>query len=476
MKNLTLLFLLLCALTSSIFAQTSNKPNGRSETPARPSASPQSPNDSSRNSNRAPTKDSTRQSRLPSFLGGGAAAGNDNSSNNKSNPVVNQTKNSSAPPVSSAKKPPVLVNSEGVPVSASSSPAPQTQSAPTSTTDTETAEDEVIKVETELVTIPVTVLDRQGRFMTGLQQADFKIAEDGSVQEIAYFNTTEQAFTVVLLLDVSLSTKFKIDEIQTAAIAFINQLKQNDRVMIISFDDDINVLSEPTSDRRQLYNAIRQAKFDGGTSLYDAVDFTINRRLNQIEGRKAIVLFTDGVDTTSSKSTYQSTLRDSEELDATVYPVYYNTYDYMQDAGGNYPQRNPYPRQRRGGGGIGDIIGIILNGGNGQIGGGGNAGGGTSRSDYERGEQYLEDIAARTGGRKYDADSTRNLETAFSSIAEELRRQYSLGYYPTDTGKSGQRKQIKVTVNRSGAIVRARDSYVVGEQKPNSGKQFGSSF
>ena len=329
----------------------------------------------------------------------------------------------------------------------------------------------MIKVETELVTIPVTVLDRQGHFMTGLQQSDFKITEDGKSQEIAYFNTTEQPFTVVLLIDVSNSTKFKIDEIQNAAIAFIDQLKQNDRVMVISFDENVNVLSEPTSDRRQLYDAIRRANFDGGTSLYEAVDFAINRRLSRIEGRKAVVLFTDGVDTTSKNATYQSTVRDAEELDATIYPVYYNTYNYLNDSGSNYPapRRTPFPRRGRNSG-IGGIIGVILGGGNVQIGGGGGSAG-SSRRDYERGAQYLEDLAAKTGGRKYDADSTQNLDLAFSSIAEELRRQYSLGYYPADSGNAGQRKQIKVSVNRPNSIVRARDSYIVGEQQREKTKQ-----
>jgi VWFA-related protein len=115
-----------------------------------------------------------------------------------------------------------------------------------------------------------------------------------------------------------------------------------------------------------------------------------------------------------------------------------------------------------------------LGGGNVQIGsgrgGGGGSTAGTSRSDYERGERYLEDLAQKTGGRKYDADSTQNLEAAFSSIAEELRRQYSIGYYPNATGQVGQRKQVKVSVNRPNSIIRARDSYIVGEQKSNSAR------
>ena len=470
MRKIAVILILVGVGSFTALAQTGGTRPRRAEISPVPSASPrqESTSSGSSNGNSNPASAAQRQSNLPAFLGG-SVSNKSSSDNSIDKPTVKPKQTEIVVPSDTAKpqaKPPVLITASGVPASPNSgSSAP-----PPAAGETSNDEDEVIKVETELVTIPVTVLDRQGHFMTGLQQSDFKITEDGKSQEIAYFNTTEQPFTVVLLIDVSNSTKFKIDEIQNAAIAFIDQLKQNDRVMVISFDEDVNVLSEPTSDRRQLYDAIRQANFDGGTSLYEAVDFAINRRLSRIEGRKAVVLFTDGVDTTSKDATYQSTVRDSEELDATIYPVYYNTYSYMQDSGSNYPSRRaPYPRRGRNNG-IGGIIGVILGGGNVQIGGGSSGGGtaGSSRSDYERGEQYLEDLAAKTGGRKYDADSTQNLDAAFSSIAEELRRQYSIGYYPSDSGNAGQRKQIKVSVTRPNSIVRARDSYIVGEQKQNS--------
>jgi Ca-activated chloride channel homolog len=348
-------------------------------------------------------------------------------------------------------------------------PAPQASPTPNAGTG-ETVEDdgEVIRVETSIVTIPVTVLDRQGRYVPNLQQADFEIYEDNKKQEIAEFTKTEQPFTVVLLLDVSNSTQFKIDEIQKAAIAFVRQLKANDKVMVISFDEQVRVLSEPTSDRRRLEYAIMQANFGGGTSLYDAVDYAINRRLSRIEGRKAVVLFTDGVDTTSKLSSYNSSIRDSEEQESTIYTIHYNTYDEMQaqNGGSNYPQR-----RRRGG--IGGILGDILGGG--IIIGGGNTGGGrgTSRADYEQGERYVEELATRTGGRMYRADSTQNLESAFYNIAEELRRQYSISYYPAEVGQSGQRKAIKVRVRQPNLVVRARDSYIVGQNdNPTAARNF----
>ncbi len=130
----------------------------------------------------------------------------------------------------------------------------------------------------------------------------------------AYLATSEQPFTVVLLIDVSPSTAFKIEAIQEAAIAFVNQLKAQDSVMVIEFDQGVHVLSKPTNDREKLVKAIRKADFGNGTSLYDAVDDALRKKLSKISGRKAIVLFTDGVDTTSYKHDYDSTLRQAEEI------------------------------------------------------------------------------------------------------------------------------------------------------------------
>ena len=201
-----------------------------------------------------------------------------------------------------------------------------------------------MRVNTSLVTIPVSIMDRNGRYIPDLRKEDFRIFEDGAEQEVAYFGAIEQPFTVALLLDTSGSTEFKIEEIQDAAIAFVDQLRPEDSVMVIEFDDSIDVLSEPTGDRRQLRNAIRRARSGGGTRLYDAVDFTI-QRLNRIKGRKAIVLFTDGVDTTSRKASYESNVEDAEELDAIVYPVQYDTYA-GHGMGGGWPPTSRGPRSR----------------------------------------------------------------------------------------------------------------------------------
>ncbi|MEO6589933.1 MAG: VWA domain-containing protein, partial [Pyrinomonadaceae bacterium] len=195
------------------------------------------------------------------------------------------------------------------------------------------------------------------------------------------------------------------------------------------------------------------------------VNTVINQYLRTIEGRKAIVLFTDGVDTTSRRANYQSTVREAEEADAIIYPLRYDTFSDM-NAGNNNGGGVYYP-QRGGGGILGGILGNIITGGNIRIGGGGNQGSGTSRAEYETGRRYLEDLARNSGGRTYEASNAYNLDTAFANIAEELRRQYSIGYYPENVGQAGERRQIQVRVMRPNIVVRAKTSYIVGQGNSN---------
>lgn len=319
--------------------------------------------------------------------------------------------------------------------------------------------DEVIKIETNLVTMPVSVLDRDGRFISGLQQRDFKIFENGVEQKLDYFQSVEQPFTVIMLIDVSPSTQFRIDEIQRAAMAFVDQLRPSDRVVVIAFDESVHVLTPATSNRNQLKNAIRQTRFGDGTSLYEAVQFTINNQLRQIQGRKAVVLFSDGVDTTSNRGSYQTTIRESEEIDALFYTIRYDTSADMAGWGGGYPTGGG---RQRGGVGIWNVLGAILSGGSVTMGGGRNSGGPGS-NEYETGRLYLEALANNSGGRSFEAQSMYNVESAFSGIAEELRRQYSIGYYPDKVGQVGERRQIKIRVMRPAVVVRAKTSYIVGQ-------------
>ena len=316
----------------------------------------------------------------------------------------------------------------------------------------EVSEGDVVRIDTNLVTVPVSVLDRNGRFISDVQREEFKVFENGVEQKIAYFESTEKPFTVALLLDTSGSTFFHLWEIKEAAINFAKQLRPQDRVLIVTFDRLVMLLTEATNDQRVITEAVQRNAITGfSTRLYDAIDLVIKARLNKIDGRKAIVLFTDGVDTASYQATYQSTLRKVDELDVLIYPVQYDTTDFVAAqtrtnativtttiSGRNIPTQSSsqvtYGTPKA-------------------------SGPGTSIGDYKLADQFLHQLATKTGGRLYAANERTQLSEAFSKIAEELRHQYSLGYYPQTTLQSGERREIRVRVDRPELAVRARDSY-----------------
>lgn len=345
-----------------------------------------------------------------------------------------------------APRPPVLGGSNNP---NNQKPTQQPESKPTPE---EVDAGDIIKVNTTLVTIPVSVMDRDGRYVPNLRKEDFRLWEDGVQQDIAFFSSVDKPFSLVLMLDTSPSTQFRLEDIQDAAVAFINQLRPDDRVMVISFNDDIKVLSEMTNDRYRLERAVRRAYTDDGTRLYDAVDMVINRELARIQGRKAIVLFTDGVDTTSRRATLQSNLLDAQEADALIYAVQYDTAGDINVGG---PSMDPNDV-------LGQILGDIFGGGNRRRGNnrGGGGGRGRQRDDYRVGDEYLKELTNNTGGRQYRADSLQNMSYAFGNVAEELRRQYSLGFYPKQAPQPGQRRQLKVRANQPNLAVRSRDSYI----------------
>ncbi|HKP35347.1 MAG TPA: VWA domain-containing protein [Pyrinomonadaceae bacterium] len=319
----------------------------------------------------------------------------------------------------------------------------------------EVGEGDVVRVNTNLVAVPVSVLDRNGRFVPNLQREDFTLFENGVEQSIAYFEPAEKPFTVALVLDTSASTHFHLSEIREAAIAFAKQLRPQDRVLVVSFSDQVLLLTEATNDLNTVETVIEENATTGNsTRLYDAVDLTIRERLNKIKGRKAIVLFTDGVDTSSQQATYQGTLREVEELDALIYPIQYDTSDYMRAMQGN--GAITVTTTTRG------IFGTHSSTQTYNVPGNGGAPlPGSTKADYDRANQYLHALADKTGGRLYQANDTKQLAEAFTLIAEELRRQYGLGYYPkTENSDNNERREIRVRVRRPNLAVKARASYL----------------
>jgi VWFA-related protein len=336
----------------------------------------------------------------------------------------------------------------------STPPATPTPFPPAKETANAADDGDVIKISTQLVSIPVRVMDKKGRFIGGLGKESFNVFEDGVQQDIAMFSNEHEPFTVALMLDMSYSTTFKVAEIQNAAIQFIDQLRPRDKVMVISFDEDVHVLCDATHDRQEIYRAIKSTKIGTGTSLYEAVGNVMNERLRHIDGRKAIILLTDGVDTTSRRDNDLGNLADAMELDALIYPIRYDTFEDVQSMKNRGtiakppPITAPIPTSGKLPFPLPQTVGSPSSE-------------GTTPEEYQKAKEYLEQLALRTGGRIYDANSLVNMADAFSKIASELREFYSLGYYPKDDRKPGKTTSIKVKVDQPGLVVKTREGYIV---------------
>ena len=187
-------------------------------------------------------------------------------------------------------------------------------------------DEEVIKINTDLIMVPAIVSDRQNRYIAGLNSKDFSLFQDGKPQKIEFFVDEEAPITVALMLDTSHSTQWVLDDIKDAAVKFIKGLRPNDRALVVSFDNKIEVLSNLTSNKKDLETAIENAEIGerAGTVLNDAVSQVINKNLNAIKGRKAIVLLTDGKDAGSymTKAELSNQLTESDTM---VYSIFYQT-------------------------------------------------------------------------------------------------------------------------------------------------------
>lgn len=298
--------------------------------------------------------------------------------------------------------------------------------------------EEILRVETNLITVPVGVRDREDRFIPHLTRENFRLFEDGAPQAIEFFEGTDAPFTVALLLDISESTAASFADIQKSAVAFVEQLGAQDRVILIPFNKYVYQRTEATNDRELLKKEIEGMEQGGGTSVYDALDF-VYEKLQTTRGRKAVVVFSDGVDTTS-RATYRETLNRSRKLDALIYTIRYETLDAARE---KTLSKTPVEVTRR----------VVT------------ANGEDLKTAYNRGGIYLKFLADHSGGRYFLADSPENLTKTFQIIADELRRQYSIGYYPRNDSPGEKPRKIKVTVDVPNAAVKARKSYVYKSPK-----------
>ncbi|HMG35745.1 MAG TPA: VWA domain-containing protein [Blastocatellia bacterium] len=336
-------------------------------------------------------------------------------------------------------------------------------------------QDEPIKLKTDLVTVTARVTESSGKNLKSLNAADFRVFEDGVEQKISHFAATEEPFSVLLLLDVSGSTKPEIELMKRAAARFLDELRKSDRVGVMVFSRQISLLADIGAPRPHAEAAINflatpagdlEHRFNTntGTSFYDALfEAAQNTRLRKNEGRKAIVCMSDGVDSTS-KRMFRDVAPAVERSDSSVYFLELNTeeatlegllkpesdQDFINLSTSQlnryFEERDPESPMR--GLGRDQISQLVLRDINAGL--------------YDIARKELRSVAERTGGRVYPVKTLDELKEVYKQIADDLRSQYSLGYYPANSSRDGNWREIRVEVKRPGAIVQARSGYWAG--------------
>jgi VWFA-related protein len=301
-----------------------------------------------------------------------------------------------------------------------------------------------IRLETTLIQVPVIVKGAGGRYVTDLGMSDFSIYENGVKQEIALIKSVEEPFNVILLIDSSGSTLGQLNQIKAAAKQFIDHIRDHDKVMVISFNDSVSTLSTFTSDIPTLYKAIDSIQPGEFTQVYEAVYTGIWEKLERVEGRKAVILFSDGIDTASSEIKREDTLDAVlESEDVIVYPLRYNTRPDVErklklneETARENGQRPELERRAR----VMRELDVL----------------------YGDADDYLSELAELTGGKVERVDQLGDLGSALTRIAEELRNQYLIAYYPIKTRMP--KRVLDVKVSRPDCQVRVRPGFKVRVQ------------
>lgn len=302
--------------------------------------------------------------------------------------------------------------------------------------------DEISSKETNVnkpVRIPVFVYDQKGKPVTDLQNSDFKVFIDGKEQEISAFENAKTTLNILLILDTSPSLAYKEDDLKNAVSRLIEALKPDDKLQIISFNQDLDVLNEATNDAKILKKAVKKVQMGDGTSIYEAIQ-TINKKYLALNAEQpVIILLTDGVDTTSLRASYISSLVEAEKSGAVVFPFYFDSSEFFK----NNPARFPVS-------GFGINLPRTYTS--------------LTEAEYDLGRAYLKDLAALSGGKTFAVKNLPEIKKEdFQTALKVINPQYYVSVNGAPASGSFERKQIKVRVNRPNLTVQARGSYVTGE-------------
>ena len=345
----------------------------------------------------------------------------------------------------------------------------------------EVDEGDVVRVETQLVTVPAVVTDRTGHPIPTLGQENFVVFEDAKPQRLTNFATTEAPFEIALLLDTSGSTREELGLIRDAANAFISALRAGDRIAVVAFNNEqstrgpvaiVDVLSNLTDKRTVLRNAVASVRTSNGTPFYDALgkigdDVFRVPASDQFRGRRAVVALTDGVDSSSNSDIGEARAR-LARAGVASYFIQVSTEDYVedrllkdcQDDGRLTLSAKQLERFRRlfvpsadkedyqDFCKLGQFERMDI-----------------SRKLYNLARREMDQLARTSGGRNFEAATLQQARAAFAQVANEIGTQYSLGYYPADKTRDGRYRQIKVELRGvKDASVRAREGYYAPKQ------------
>jgi len=334
-----------------------------------------------------------------------------------------------------------------------------------------------LKMQAREVLLPVTVRDKHGALVTNLTAGDFTLTEDTRPQTIKSFSRESNLpFLLGMLVDTSRSMEGAMDSERKAGEKFVDLMlpadpkdaKQNDQAFLIHFDREVELLEDFTNSREKLHRELDEmgptehernsqgpettgddrgeTRARGGTQLYDAIFLASDELMKPKTGRKALIVFSDGVDR-GSKETLNEALDAADHANLSVYTIYFKG-ETQRDFGG-------FPGGHRGGGYPGGGGGWPGSGGGGYPGGGGHR----RESESVDGRKIMEQIATRTGGRYFEAKKKDNLEEIYNQIAEELRGQYLLSYTPDQVDNDGGYHKIALKPKNADLTVITREGY-----------------
>lgn len=351
---------------------------------------------------------------------------------------------------------------------AQATPAGNGSQAPAGSAPTQPAT--TMSVQVKVVNVLATVRDKHGKIVNNLTKDDFVVAEDSRPQTIHYFvKESDLPLTLGLLVDTSMSQRRVLDQERSASHGFLDQMMRadKDKAFIIHFDHEVELLQDLTASREKLETALgslttpqltrtgngdppeqggdegrgrgRHRAGGGGTLLYDAVYLASDELMKKQQGRKALVVLSDGVDR-GSKESLETAITTAQKADTAVYSIL-----YKDDEG-----------EHRGGFGMGGPMG---GGGMGRHGGGGRRYPEESRPD---GKKILARLSKETGGRMFEVSKKLTVDQVYAEIEEELRNQYSLGYTPDRNNLEGGYHKIQLATKQKDLVVQTRDGYYAG--------------